>query len=168
MFYMFFGKEMREHHFDYLDYNPSNRRMEPTVKKGVTPIKEQENSSDEKYCIDICSKDLIRCEGGSTVAAALKTMMKHDFRHLPVTENSKLIGIISLKDLLPHVDKPFSNKMIVRDYISKIVICCDEETPVRYLAHVLCNEKVSALLVINKQLSLIGIVSYIDVLKSMI
>lgn len=159
---------MREHHFDYLNYDPSKKRLDPTIRKGETKTQDKPLPADEVFCIDICSRKLVTCQSRDNLSDVFRRMQKHELRHLPVLEGDRFIGIISLKDILPHIDKPFLEKLVVGDYISKIVICCDEETPVRYIAHVLCEEHVSALPVVDSELKLTGIISYVDVLKSLI
>ncbi|MBD3170696.1 MAG: CBS domain-containing protein [candidate division Zixibacteria bacterium] len=51
---------------------------------------------------DVMTKDLIIAESDETVKSALAKMKKYKIRHMPVVENKKLIGIVSMRDLLLH------------------------------------------------------------------
>ena len=51
---------------------------------------------------DVMTKDLIVAEADETVKSALAKMKKYGIRHIPVVENKKLIGIVSIRDLLLH------------------------------------------------------------------
>lgn len=46
---------------------------------------------------------VITCEKRHTVAHAMELMHSHHIRHLPVTDKGKLIGLLSLRDVLPRM-----------------------------------------------------------------
>ena len=48
------------------------------------------------------SSDLIVSESGDDISAAMAVMIKADIRHLPVIKNKKLIGILTISDLVEH------------------------------------------------------------------
>ena len=56
----------------------------------------------------------------SKVFDAIKIMNQNNIHHLPVIEDRKLVGIISMKDLIDYKlkDMEFKNKILV-DYITK-------------------------------------------------
>jgi len=49
---------------------------------------------------DVMTKDLVVARTNDSHAACLAKMKKMHFRHLPVVESEKLVGLISLRDLL--------------------------------------------------------------------
>ncbi|WFU18501.1 CBS domain-containing protein [Bradyrhizobium sp. CB3481] len=49
---------------------------------------------------DIMVRDVVTVDIGKTFADCIKLMHDHGIRHLPVTENGVLIGIISVRELL--------------------------------------------------------------------
>lgn len=49
---------------------------------------------------DLMTRDIITCEKGETADAVLHKMTDGRFRHLPVIEDGKLIGLISIGDVV--------------------------------------------------------------------
>jgi len=52
---------------------------------------------------DIMTKELLTVSLKTTVSEAMQMMTDRRFRHLPVVENKKLLGIISIGDLTKHL-----------------------------------------------------------------
>jgi CBS domain-containing protein len=49
---------------------------------------------------DHMTRNPLTCQGNDTVASVMSTMSNHHFRHMPVMENGKLRGIVSIRDLV--------------------------------------------------------------------
>jgi signal-transduction protein with cAMP-binding, CBS, and nucleotidyltransferase domain len=49
---------------------------------------------------EIMTRDVVKADIGQTFAQCLKLMHDHNIRHLPITENGAVIGVISIRDLL--------------------------------------------------------------------
>ena len=49
---------------------------------------------------DLMTKTVITCHPNDSIEAAVATMNSHHIRHLPVVDTNKLIGVISLRDLM--------------------------------------------------------------------
>jgi CBS domain-containing protein/nitrate/nitrite transporter NarK len=48
----------------------------------------------------IAKKDAIMIDSNATLKDAAELMVKHNIRHLPIVENGKVVGVISVRDLL--------------------------------------------------------------------
>lgn len=48
----------------------------------------------------IMSAKVVTCRRTDTVAALMETMTNHKFRHLPVVEEGRLVGLISIGDVV--------------------------------------------------------------------
>jgi len=48
----------------------------------------------------VMTKDLIVCSPQDDLGAVLQTMIARHFRHLPIVEHKRLIGLISIRDVL--------------------------------------------------------------------
>jgi len=49
---------------------------------------------------DIMTEEVISCGPEDTIAHASQLLHKHRFRHLPVLENGRIVGVLSIRDLL--------------------------------------------------------------------
>ena len=52
---------------------------------------------------DLLAKRVIFMGPGAKMRHALQTMFDHGFRHVPIVAEGKLIGIVSIRDVLAHV-----------------------------------------------------------------
>jgi CBS domain-containing protein len=48
---------------------------------------------------DVMTKDVLVCDGSTTLEDAMRIVTERRFRHLPVTEGNRLIGMVSSGDL---------------------------------------------------------------------
>jgi CBS domain-containing protein len=64
---------------------------------------------------EVMTKDLSIADAEENVKDVLNTMKKHNFRHMPVIEKDKLIGIVSLRQLLTHDASVMEEERKLRD-----------------------------------------------------
>ena len=60
----------------------------------------QGRSSKETRAEEIMTRDLVTVSKDDTVEECMRTMTHHRIRHLPVLSNGKLVGIVSIGDLV--------------------------------------------------------------------
>ncbi|MEO6877426.1 MAG: CBS domain-containing protein [Gemmatimonadaceae bacterium] len=65
-------------------------------------VREASRSSDFPTLLvrDVMTKDVIFGSCDDDVEAVLQTMTSHHFRHVPIVEDGKLVGIVSIGDLV--------------------------------------------------------------------
>lgn len=51
---------------------------------------------------DIMVREVVTCTSEDNIAHLMETMTEHRSRHLPVVENGKLIGLVSIGDVVKH------------------------------------------------------------------
>lgn len=72
----------------------------------------------DKQVRDVMTADVVSVAPGKSAIGALSLMSKRRFRHLPVVEDDKLVGFISIGDLVQYrIDKIESEADAMRDYI---------------------------------------------------
>jgi CBS domain-containing protein len=49
---------------------------------------------------DVMTTDVITCKRNDTINEAMKVMVDHAFRHLPVVEDGELKGLVSISDVV--------------------------------------------------------------------
>lgn len=66
---------------------------------------------------DLMTKAVVTCSPGDTIGQVSKTMTHRRIRHLPVTEGNRLVGIISVGDVVRHrLDELELETNVLRDY----------------------------------------------------
>ena len=68
---------------------------------------------------DVMTSPAITVTGDTPILSALSMMTKRRIRHLPVIENDRLTGFVSIGDLVKHrIEKIEAEAAAMRDYIS--------------------------------------------------
>ena len=68
---------------------------------------------------DVMTSPAITVTGETLILSALSMMTKRRIRHLPVIENDRLTGFVSIGDLVKHrIEKIEAEAAAMRDYIS--------------------------------------------------
>ena len=68
---------------------------------------------------DVMTSPAITVTGETPILSALSMMTKRRIRHLPVIENDRLTGFVSIGDLVKHrIEKIEAEAAAMRDYIS--------------------------------------------------
>jgi acetoin utilization protein AcuB len=112
----------------------------------------------------------------TTLLAAARMLATHGMRHLPVIGDSgELVGMISDRDIRDYAGAPSelikswqSNAgalLRVDDVMTRAPITVRENTPVMELAGIFAGQAIGALPVVTETGALVGIVSYVDVLR---
>jgi CBS domain-containing protein len=66
----------------------------------------------------VMTRKVVTCKETDTVAEIMETMTTGKFRHLPVLENNKVVGLISIGDIVKwRVREYESEQEALRDYI---------------------------------------------------
>lgn len=103
----------------------------------------------------------------TTVAEAQTFCRAHGFRHLPVhTVSRTLAGIVSDRDLLA-VPPDQADKWVLH-VMTKRVLTATPDTELREVAKVMVTERVSALPIVDKQQTVVGIVTTADLLRCIV
>ena len=68
---------------------------------------------------DLMTKAVVTCSPNDTIAQVAKAMTERRIRHMPVTEGKKLVGIISIGDVVKHrLDELELESNVMRNYIA--------------------------------------------------
>ncbi len=73
----------------------SERDLVRAMADGVDP--------DDERASDIMSVDVVSADASTTVSVAADMMLDGGIRHLPVVEDGRVVGVVSIRDLLPAV-----------------------------------------------------------------
>lgn len=109
---------------------------------------------------------------GATIAEALSTLIELDVRHLPVVNaDREVVGMVSDRDLRGEpVGSWASPRRQLEQHLSEImssdVLTVGLDAPISEIVALMLEYKIGAVPVVDGEGALVGIVSYIDVLRS--
>ena len=169
-FYISTNGIIHPYHFSYLEGAVAPQRMEKT-KIHSSEVISTTSSVDKPiafYSIQVMQSPVISFKMNTPVQEIKEKMKTLGIRHIPIINNSKLVGMVSDRDILKINNSGTFHFLKAKDIMSSVVLVCDEETPLAHFAKVLLEEKVSCLPVIDKNQFLIGIISRTDILKVII
>jgi acetoin utilization protein AcuB len=116
---------------------------------------------------DIMTPDPLTLSPTATVGEAYKLMRDRGFRHVPVTEGSLLLGVVSMTDVghlgatIPEIlAKP------LHEVMTKKLVACKPEVTVAAAATMMASKKINCLLVCVDA-KLVGIVTTYDLLDAL-
>lgn len=101
----------------------------------------------------------------TTLAEAAEEMVKSNIRRLPVIDNEKVVGILSVSDLISAVAKMKISDEIRHNYISRKTFAIWEETPLNIVGRIMELAHVDAMPILNSENKLTGIISERDLIR---
>jgi acetoin utilization protein AcuB len=124
----------------------------------------------------------VRLRADSTLGEALGLLALADVRHLPVVDDSGVVGMLSERDVLgviapasegdapADVDRGDLDRLgldrKVEQLMSREVFAVAPDAPVRLVIEEMLSHRIGAVLVVEGE-QLLGIVSYVDVLEAL-
>ena len=127
---------------------------------------------------DIMTANPVVLEDWENLLDVAQDMKRYSFRHLPVVESGKLVGLISHRDLLrctasaidPNIardekDHRLKERTFVRHVMTSDVETVSPDTPVTAAVNKLLVGRFGCLPVVDGDGTLVGIISEVDLLK---
>ena len=72
----------------------------------------------ERPLSEVMTRKVMTCSQSDTISSVMTKMTEGKFRHLPVVEQSRLIGIVSIGDIVKHrLQEMEREQSALRDYI---------------------------------------------------
>lgn len=125
---------------------------------------------------DLMTSPVTWLPSDSTLLEAWTVMKRKGIHHLPVTSvHGTLVGMISNHDLLPHahelesvnLPEPFASHKLAR-VMSSRVLSATPTTEIREIAHVMLDEHVGAIPILDSSRHLVGILTTSDILRAIV
>jgi CBS domain-containing protein len=125
---------------------------------------------------EVMSRDVLSVEESDTLTNLLSSLKALRFRHLPVTDDDRLIGLVTLTDLLgvastnllPHHterDRMLLECYHVRDIMVRDVATVRPETSLREASRLLWTRRLGCLPVVDEAGALVGMLTASDFVK---
>lgn len=124
----------------------------------ITEIKVEEYTS--PYVVTI--------ESSESLDKAMELMQEHAIRHLPVTINGAIGGIISERDVLTHTGKDWTRMLKIEDVMTTSLLTVYKNESLGDVAFQLSSKKIGSALVLDDDESLYGIFTTTDALNALV
>jgi len=96
---------------------------------------------------------------------ALDMMKELEFRHLPVVEDGRLIGIISDRDLREVSHLPQASQLMISDIMKKNVYAVRRDAPLKEIVLGMLDRRIGSAIVLNARQEVVGIFTTTDALR---
>lgn len=131
-----------------------------------------------KTIADVMTRDVVTLFEEDSLADVAEDFARYQFRHIPVVDDGRLVGIISQRDILrvtlgPTAHSPtdqtrearFRDETFVEEIMQPEPITARSDEPLASAARRMLDHNISALPVVDAGGQLVGIVTVQDVLR---
>ncbi|HJJ42395.1 MAG TPA: CBS domain-containing protein [Methanocorpusculum sp.] len=122
------------------------------------------NPEENQIALLMSSKPII-IGPDENLSKAAQLIVNNNVRRLPVVDGGRLVGIISVSDLIGAVAKEGSKTEVKEGYISKKTFAIWEETPLPVVVKIMELACVDAMPILNSDNKLTGIISERDLIR---
>lgn len=141
----------------------------PVIKKGevvgmITRTDLLTNREEDQTAL-LMTRDPVVISPENSIVEAARLLIKHDIRRLPVVEGKKLVGIITVADIV-RMAADLGIKEEVSSYLEKETAVLWSEMPLPVAGSIMEFAAVQACPVIDTSLKLVGIISDRDLIKA--
>ena len=130
---------------------------------------------------DIMSLDPVTADESATVREAIELLFTLQIRHLPITSDGRLLGMVSDRDVRQlTVPISWNESIIAEDSVyadlleqsvtavmSGGILAVGPDTQVTAVIDIVCEQRVGALPVVDARGAVVGMVSYVDLLRAL-
>jgi len=128
---------------------------------------------------DWMATSMLTVDINTSVMRATRTMKENNIRRLPVLSHGKLVGVVTdrdLKDASPsstsemdlHEMYYLLSEMKIKDVMTNKCICMQKDDTLEKAALVMLEEKISGIMIQDKDGNLVGLLSETDIMRGFI
>jgi CBS domain-containing protein len=141
----------------------------PVLKKGevvgmITRRDLLRNREEDQTAL-LMTRDPVVISPEKDIVEAAKLLLEHDIRRLPVVEDNKLVGIVTIADIIKVAAEMGINEK-VEPYLEKETVVLWSEMPLPVAGSIMEFAGVQACPVIDSSLKLVGMISDRDLIKA--
>jgi CBS domain-containing protein len=114
---------------------------------------------------DLMTQGVISIEASEPVPAAQALWRQHGTSHLPVTEQGKLVGIITPLDAVQAVASGKAAPMLVRDAMTSPVCHVHRDTALRSAAETMLERRIGCVVVVDDDDRMVGLLTEADLVR---
>jgi CBS domain-containing protein len=128
---------------------------------------------------DIMTRDVATLSENDSLAHLQSSLNALRFRHLPVTDGDRLVGLVSDRDILgvsasnlsPHrfeQDRLLMDRFVVRDVMTTKVVTVSPQTPLLEAGRLMLSHRINCLPVVDETNVLKGIATSTDFIRVLV
>ena len=124
--------------------------------------------------VDVMTKNPLTVSPMETVGKADELMAENNIRQIPVVNGSELVGIVTDRDIRAFLSDALSGEpdarekalgTNIRDIMTTEPLFLEPDDDLQDAVEILVEEKFGAIPVVDEAEGLVGIVSYVDILR---
>jgi IMP dehydrogenase len=133
------------------------------IHRNMTPEHELQEVIFVKQAEELIEREVLFVEDSATVSDAERLMQQYSIGGVPVVSKSRIIGIVSRRDVRAIVSKRGDEK--ITSIMTRKPIVADEDITAEKALEVMYTNKIERLPVVNKKGKLLGIITMQDILE---
>jgi CBS domain-containing protein len=119
------------------------------------------------------TRDVICIEANDCLIDAQEIMREWEIRHLPVTQDGHLVGILSDRDVLAHAIKTEAGELLlpsipIAEVMTRNPITCDVDADIASIGQTMLDEKIDSLPVVDDDGDLVGLITSSDLIQILV
>jgi len=111
---------------------------------------------------DIMSCDLVTLRKTATMRSVQLTMKKYNLSAIPITNSMRILGLVSIEDIIKALDKGYINEKVERHMTRKLIVL-EDDMPLSFAISYFNKYTFGRFPVLNKEKELVGIISMRDI-----
>jgi len=132
---------------------------------GIVTRRDLLKSPEEEQIVFLMQRDPVMISPDASIVEAARLLVKHGIRRLPVVVGKKLVGIITVADIIREIAKLGIEKPIEK-YVRRELLALWDETPLPVAGRIMELADVRAAPVLDAELKLVGIVTDQDLINA--
>lgn len=105
---------------------------------------------------------------GESLNNAFELMQSDGIRHLPVLHGTKVVGIVSERDIVTFITRPWSEKLLVEDIMHTSLLTAYRTDNLGSVAFKLSSLKIGSAIILDDDNLLYGIFTTTDALNALV
>jgi CBS domain-containing protein len=130
----------------------------------VTRTNLLQNPEEEQLAL-LMTRNPITISPGSDLQAAARLLLENHIRRLPVVDEGKLVGLVTVADVVGTI-ADMNIDIPIKDYVEKEVVAIYSQTPLPVVARIMELAGAKAVPVLDSNLELVGIISDRDIISA--
>lgn len=138
---------------------------ETTELVGIITETDIVNKPSETQLALLMTKNPMTVSSKDEISNAVKILAENNFRQLPVVDKSKLVGLITIGDIISKVISIIPSQKTISEYMTSSVLSIWQETPLPVSQKIMEFADAEAAIVFDNNAKMVGIVTMVDFVK---